>query len=164
MKTTVIKLLAERPTVVPVDAVDYIGGNQSQDAGREIPANWLIFNAPRPLAGHVGWIGEFRHGLFYVAIDPGDEWGQRYIRRTIELDGWLIEFVDRVTTLKAFAQKTIDEYRLYTVPVDDAIADVQTAMLVLDGTSDDSDAIDMLDMLERNWLWEESREQREIAC
>jgi len=30
-----------------------------------------IVNAPRPLAGQVSWEGPFRHGIFYVASEPG---------------------------------------------------------------------------------------------
>lgn len=38
------------------------------------PATWLVYNAPRPLVGHVTWQGEFRNGIFYAAVDP-TRWG-----------------------------------------------------------------------------------------
>jgi len=37
---------------------------------KDIPENWLIFNAPRPLLGDKEWQGDFQHGIFYVAVDP----------------------------------------------------------------------------------------------
>lgn len=38
-----------------------------------IPNNWIIMNAPRPLLGHEEWRGDFVSGVFYVAMDP-EEW------------------------------------------------------------------------------------------
>lgn len=62
----------------------------------EIPAHWLIFNAPRPLYASfidgdkaTSWQGEFKHGIFYAACDPGDTGA---IQRNIELDGWVLEW------------------------------------------------------------------------
>lgn len=58
--------------------------------------NWRIYNAPRPLSGHITWTGPFRHGIFYAAIapvgDPADEFNdsERMTDSTLRLDGWLI--------------------------------------------------------------------------
>ena len=73
MKLTIMRLLEPRPANVPADA--------------------LIFNAPRPLCGHEHWQGEFRHGIFYVAIFPADQYAEGFIRETVGLDGWLCEYI-----------------------------------------------------------------------
>jgi len=72
-KLTIQKLLEPRPDDIPADA--------------------LIFNAPRPLCGHTHWDGEFRHGIFYVAIFPSDQYAEGFIRETVGLDGWLCEYI-----------------------------------------------------------------------
>lgn len=36
----------------------------------DIPNDWVIMNAPRPLMGHKEWRGDFVCGVFYVAISP----------------------------------------------------------------------------------------------
>ena len=44
---------------------------------QEIPAGWVIGNAPRPIAGQITWQGDFRHGIFYAASPemPGGLFG-----------------------------------------------------------------------------------------
>ena len=54
---------------------------------------FLIFNAPRPLIGHVEWRGDFIHGVYYAAVDPSLGDGQHYIQRNIALYGHVLEFV-----------------------------------------------------------------------
>ena len=65
-----------------------------------IPAGWLIFNAPRPLSGTVTadgqmvWVGEFRHGIYYAAVNPSPEdFGPKLMKLNVELDGWLCQYV-----------------------------------------------------------------------
>lgn len=75
----------------------------------EIPEGWVIFNAPRPLYAseialfvrhdefkgdvfnyvYATWVGDFKHGIFYVAVDPEDEatWNSN-----VSNDGWILEF------------------------------------------------------------------------
>src|ERR1019366_515437 len=50
---------APRPDEVVVNVADWAPPEQ-------IPAGWLIVNAPRPLNGEITWDGEFRHGTFYA--------------------------------------------------------------------------------------------------
>jgi len=57
-----------------------------------MPDSWLIFNAPRPLLGHQEWQGDFRHGVFYAAINPEDTGSYRMIKYNCEMDGWFCEF------------------------------------------------------------------------
>jgi len=61
----------------------------------DIPENWEIYNAARPLCGHKHWQGKFRHGVFFVAIDPTDKFADGFRKRTIDLDGHLCKWVAR---------------------------------------------------------------------
>jgi hypothetical protein len=38
----------------------------------DIPRDWRVFVAHRPLLGHRKWIGEWSYGTIYAAIDPAD--------------------------------------------------------------------------------------------
>ena len=58
-----------------------------------VPDTWEIYNAPRPLYGHVTWQGNFRHGIFYAAIDPEGDYADEYRERTLQLDGSRCVFV-----------------------------------------------------------------------
>lgn len=53
--------------------------------------NWLIANAPRPLAGAVTWTGDFRHGSFYAATSVDD---LAVIESWTAADGWPVVVVD----------------------------------------------------------------------
>lgn len=35
----------------------------------DVPSNFPIFNAPRPLIGAKQWSGDFQHDIFYAAVD-----------------------------------------------------------------------------------------------
>ena len=39
----------------------------------DVPEDWIICNAPRPINGTKRWTGPFIEGVFYAAIDPNDE-------------------------------------------------------------------------------------------
>jgi len=73
----------------------------------DVPAGWPIFNAPRPLVGTMAWNGDFIHGRFYVAVDLSDAiYAKTMIKRNIELDAWLIEYI----TEEEASQSVIDYY------------------------------------------------------
>jgi len=38
-----------------------------------IPEDWSIYNAPRPIPGEIVWDGDFLHGVFYAAVPPEAE-------------------------------------------------------------------------------------------
>jgi hypothetical protein len=59
----------------------------------DIPENWIILNAPRPLYGHKQWDGPFLHGIFYAAIDPDDDAGNWMLKNSISLDAWVVAYV-----------------------------------------------------------------------
>ena len=66
-----------------------------------IPADWLIFNAPRPLLAssipdgipsgigefYLAWQGDFIHGVFYAAVDPANT---DIVNHNIQDDGWVL--------------------------------------------------------------------------
>ena len=58
-----------------------------------IPADWPIFNAPRPLYGEPTWTGDFIHGIFYSTVDPSDSYGPGFISRNADLDAWQLEWI-----------------------------------------------------------------------
>lgn len=59
----------------------------------DIPADWVVFNAPRPIYGHKCWEGEYNAGTFYAAIDMSDKWGEEYLKETLLLDGYPLQFI-----------------------------------------------------------------------
>lgn len=61
----------------------------------DVPAEWVIFNAPRPLYGDMEWRGDFLHGVFYVAVNPDDRYAEERIKRNLELDAWVVHYHDR---------------------------------------------------------------------
>lgn len=65
------------------------------EAEAKIGPDWYIFNAPRPLPGHVTWTADFLHGVFYAAINPHEKNAVWLAEQCISLDGWVIVFVDK---------------------------------------------------------------------
>ncbi len=90
MKTTKITIIAERP--------------------KDIPENWLIFNAPRPLLGDKEWEGKFQHGIFYVAVDPNCYFYNREIENNCKLDGWIVEYISKEKAIKRIKEYYHKEY------------------------------------------------------
>lgn len=100
-KTKKAVVIGVRPTATPT--------------GKEIPADWPMFNAPRPLYGQITFqtydVGFRTFGWFFGVIDPNDEYshGRRgFIAENVSLDARELVFVtegqciDRgVETLKA---------------------------------------------------------------
>ncbi len=82
-----------------------------------IRADWLIYNAPRPIPGHILWQGDFRHGVFYAAIapegDPADEFSDREwcIKRCRENDASLVVNISKEEVL-VYKVKMDAEYDL----------------------------------------------------
>ena len=66
----------------------------------DVPHNFAVFNAPRPLIGAKTWSGDFRHGIFYAAIDLTLPEAKRCIRENVSLDGCLCEYVTRTDVEK----------------------------------------------------------------
>lgn len=82
-----------------------------------IPADWVIWNAPRGMFGSTlpdgelaMWHGTFRHGIFYAAINPADVYAVDWTRHNVENDGYIVDYV----TIEAARERLLQEYlRLY---------------------------------------------------
>jgi hypothetical protein len=59
----------------------------------DVPESWILLNAPRPLLGQKTWEGEWGHGRHWAALDPDDDYTPMFLRKSLELDGWVVEFV-----------------------------------------------------------------------
>ncbi len=59
----------------------------------DVPEGWPVFNAPRPLDGAKSWQGDFRHGIYYAAVDPSLPEASRAIENNKSLDGWLVLYL-----------------------------------------------------------------------
>ena len=57
-----------------------------------IPENWTILNAPRPIPGNMTWQGDFRHGIFYSAMNPDTQFFNSDFEQAKELDAWEIVY------------------------------------------------------------------------
>ncbi len=90
MKITKITIIAERP--------------------KDIPKDWLIFNAPRPLLGHKEWQGDFRHGIFYAAIDPNNLETKIWIKKNYWLDGWIVKYITKEKAIQKIKKFYYKEY------------------------------------------------------
>ncbi len=93
---------------------------------KDIPEDWLIFNAPRPLLGDKEWTGEFQHGIFYVAVDPNGYIPESWIEKNCGLDGWLIEYISKENAM----QKAKDFYHKEYPNQKEAIEDLTEHELI----------------------------------
>jgi hypothetical protein len=57
------------------------------------PADWVIWNAPRQLAGHRNWIADFCRGVHYAAIDPSQPDAARLTRDNQSLSAFPCRWV-----------------------------------------------------------------------
>lgn len=105
----------------------------------ELPAAWLVFNAPRPIPGDLEWEGDFRHGIHYAALDPakaeGGDGDRRHhawqLAQIKSLDGWLVEW-------KTVGQMREELNAFYLAEYGPAEADSVAASVA---ASDDQDVI-----------------------
>ncbi|HPA48196.1 MAG TPA: hypothetical protein PK395_20700 [bacterium] len=64
---------------------------------------WVVMNAPRPIAGDYFWKGEFRHGIFYAAgsiEELATDWRDDH--------AWLVVPMTNMHFLRYMVQKTRD--------------------------------------------------------
>jgi hypothetical protein len=57
-------------------------------------AEWVVWNAARPLMGSEAWQGKFRRGVYYAAARRDDPLFERWAEENCRLDGHLVEVVD----------------------------------------------------------------------
>lgn len=66
---------------------------QILDNRLECEADWIIFNAPRPLYGDVVGKGEFLYGIFYAAVNPNGDFAEQLCRENLRLDAVVCKYV-----------------------------------------------------------------------
>jgi hypothetical protein len=76
----------------------------------QAPEGWEVYNAPRPIYGTVSWTGDFRHGSFYVAIDPKDERASFMIKENNLLRAYRLEYVSKEAVIKEVEAELKAEY------------------------------------------------------
>jgi hypothetical protein len=101
----VLRVFDKRPTMIQAEAIGTIG-----PIAFEVPADWEIWNAPRPMLGNAFWLGEFRHGVLYAALDPADRDAAAWRQRNVDHDGRLVEYVDRATMVAEWQGDMAEEY------------------------------------------------------
>jgi len=98
-----------------MDKVLFIEGYHATERPADIPADWTIYNAARPLHGHRHWQGHFRHGVFYVAVapegDPADEFNDsaEMHKRNRALDGHVCVWVPKAKVVE-YGKRVAEEY------------------------------------------------------
>ncbi|GEM_PF-5957298 len=96
---------------------------------KDIPENWIVFNAPRPLYGHKDWQGEFGHGRFYAAVDPDGDRAAWMIEQNKSLDGWIYQDIDTDTMQAIVRQKYIEYMKGDTDKVDGILANADQGQI-----------------------------------
>lgn len=97
-----------------MNKVLFIEGYHETTRPDDIPADWTIYNAPRPLYGHKRWQGDFRHGVFFAAVapegNPADEFNDAagFHKRNRQLDGHVCMWVPKVDVMAYGAQKAAE--------------------------------------------------------
>ena len=76
----------------------------------QAPEEWEIHNAPRPIYGTVLWQGDFRHGIFYVAIDPNDERAPFMVKENADLHAYRLEYVSKEAAIAEVEAEMKAEY------------------------------------------------------
>lgn len=82
----------------PID-IDHIKTRMVDALSVNLPNDWIVMNAPRPLLGSKTAEGDFVTGRFYAAIDPKDSMAKKYIEENIKLDARLLVVVSRDTQM-----------------------------------------------------------------
>lgn len=86
-----------------------------KDRPEQAPADWLVFNAPRPIYGHAEWIGDFITGVFFTAVDPDAEEADHFIERNRQLDAKQIAYITKAEwdrRVDAYGQKMVEEHNI----------------------------------------------------
>lgn len=98
-----------------MDKVLFIEGYHEMPRPDDIPMDWVIYNAPRPLYGHKRWLGDFRHGVFFAAVmsegDIADEFGDapEFHKRNRQLDGHVCVWIPKADVM-AYGKMKAAEY------------------------------------------------------
>ena len=81
--------------------VDDMKAVMTENVVIDVPAGWLVMNAPRPLVGQkTVENGEFLTGRFYGAVDPSDTYAASTIETNRKLDAAIVmQGIDRATQM-----------------------------------------------------------------
>ncbi|WP_156915980.1 hypothetical protein [Desulfatirhabdium butyrativorans] len=99
-----------KPIMAIVDGLRLAVSIDKNQAPIDVPPNWIIFNAPRPLYGDKEWQGDFIHGRFYVAVDPNGDQAAWCVQQNKAMDAWVYQYVDKDTMRAMVRQSYIDGY------------------------------------------------------
>lgn len=94
-----VPTLLSQQAAAPND-IDHLKTRMVDALSVEVPAGWLVMNAPRPLLGSQTMNGEFVTGRFYAAIDPADSMAKAFMAENIKLDARLLVVVSRDTQME----------------------------------------------------------------
>jgi hypothetical protein len=84
------------------------------DHPANIPANALVFNAPRPLYGTMTadaaltWQSGFLSGVHYAAVSPNDDYRHEWVRHNKEMDAVLVWYVSEAEAMRLVTQYVTD--------------------------------------------------------
>lgn len=92
-----------------VEHAEKRGTSIAEKVDSEVPSDWIVLNAPRPLLGHDVWEGDWCHGRHYAAIDPDDEMAPVYLRKSLDLDAWIVDCVGQAE-IDAHVESMCAEY------------------------------------------------------
>jgi hypothetical protein len=104
----------------------------------DIPQEWAIHNAPRPLYGTKTWEGDFIHGIFYAAIDPADEFAPGWLKENDRNDAYELVYLSREQAIPLAYQYYQDNFPKVVPNID-------------------LDDPDIVDMMLRGWLRSENQ-------
>lgn len=94
--------------------VDDMKAVMTENVVIDVPAGWIVMNAPRPMAGQKTLEnGEFLTGRFYGAVDPADTYAASTIETNRKLDAAIVmQGIDRATqmAMAMVGNKYRDEY------------------------------------------------------
>lgn len=75
---------------------------------------WVIFNAPRPLAGDRRWTGDFIAGVFYAAVDPNGDDAKEHYAFNFNMDATMLQYISPETYKFALQMIAVDYELRYT--------------------------------------------------
>lgn len=77
---------------------------------RDVPLDWLVFNAPRPLVGDQAWQGEWCKGVFYAAVNPDGSRAAWMIEENRLLDASELVFILFADALSSQKERVVARY------------------------------------------------------
>lgn len=117
-----------------IDHPDYVRFAPPEKAsGDYAPGEYVFFNAARPLYGGVTWTGDFRHGVFYAAVNLAHEGAQREIENNLSLDGHPVVVLTQEVIERRFAEICVEQSRRMERPIDPADWDFEDKVTTVYG-------------------------------